>query len=85
MENINKKPSWTLTYQKWQSYIISCQINHDGVIEAAAAGNKEFESEEEASGSSHDNIEESMKTSDGDDSEASAFNDMPAEANNVCN
>ena len=44
-----KKPSWALLYQEWQIYIISCQINHDGDIEAAAAGNKEFESEEEAS------------------------------------
>ncbi len=80
-----KKPSWALLYQEWQIYIISCQINHDGVIEAAAAGNKEFESEEEASDSSSDNNEESMKTSDEDDSEASAFNDMKAGANNVCN
>jgi hypothetical protein len=79
------KPSWALSYQEWQSYIISCQFNHDGDIEAAAAGNKDFESEEEASDSSSDNNEESMKTSDEDDSEASAFNDMKAGANNVCN
>jgi hypothetical protein len=50
-----KKPSWALSYQEWQSYIISCQINHDVGIEAAATGNKE-------SGSSTDNSDESVKT-----------------------
>ena len=86
MENINKKPSWTLTYQKWQSYIISCQINLDGVIEAAAAGNKEVESEEEASDPSSDNSDESVKSSDDYDSEAAnASKNKKEGANNVCN
>ena len=79
-----KKPSWALSYKEWQSYISSSQNYHDGEIEASAVGNKEVESEEEASDSSSDDNEESMKTSDEDDSEASAFNDMKAGANNVC-
>jgi hypothetical protein len=79
VENFKKKPSWALSYQEWQSYIISCQINHDAGIEAAATGNKE-------SDSSTDDSDESMKTSsDEDDSEASDFNDKKAGANNVCN
>ncbi len=56
MENFKKKPSWALPYQEWQSYIISCQVNHDVGIEAAATGNKE-------SDSSTDDSDESVKTS----------------------
>ena len=35
-----KKPSWALSYQEWQSYIMSGQIYHDGYSEASAVGMK---------------------------------------------
>jgi hypothetical protein len=81
-----KKPPWALSYQEWQSYISSGQNYHDGEIEASAVGNKEVESEEEASNLSSDNSDESMKSSDDYDSEAAnASNNKKEGANNVCN
>jgi hypothetical protein len=78
MENFQKKSSWALSYQEWQSYIITCQVNHDVGIEAAATGNKE-------SDSSTDDSDESVKTSSDEDvSEASDFNLKKAKTNNVC-
>jgi hypothetical protein len=35
-----KKPSWALSYQKWQSYIMSGQIYHDGDSEALLLARK---------------------------------------------
>ena len=66
-------------YQEWQSYIISCQVNHDVGIEAAATGNKE-------SDSSTDDSDEREEESSGDDViEGSDFNlKKKAKTNNVC-
>ncbi len=81
-----KKPSWAISYQEWQSYISSGQNYHDGEIEASAVGNKEVESEEEASDSSSEDSDKSVKISDDYDSEAAdASNDKKEGANNVCN
>ncbi len=64
-----KKLSWVLSYQEWQSYISSGQNNHDGEIEASAVGNKEVESEEEESNSSSEDSDESIKSIDDDDNQ----------------
>ncbi len=75
-EECPKKSSWALSYQEWQNCISSGQNYHDGEIEASAVGNKEVESEEEASNLSSDDSDKSMKSSDDYDSKAAdASND----------
>jgi hypothetical protein len=85
VENVKKNPSWALSYQEWQSYISSGQNYHDGEIEASAVGNKEVESEEEASDLSSEDSDKSAKSSDDYDREAAnTSNNKKEGANNVC-
>jgi hypothetical protein len=89
VENVQKLPSWALSYQEWQSFISAGESYHVREIEAFAVGNRKDESEEETHDSSSDDIDESVDSSDGNyetDSEAgNASNNKMAGANNVCN
>ncbi len=89
MENVKKKPSWALSYQEWQSYIMSGQIYHDVHSEASAVGKKGNKSDEKSpvlTSEDSDNSVESNEGNEDDDSVAiNAPNDKKAGASNTCN
>jgi hypothetical protein len=83
-----KKPSWALSYQEWQSYIMSGQIYHDGDSEASAVGKKGNKSDEKSpvltSEDSDDSVESSEGNEDNDSVVINACNNKKARASNIC-
>ncbi len=84
-----KKPSWALSYQKWQSYIMSGQIYHDGDSEASAVGKKGNKSDEKSPVSTSEDSDDSVESSEGNEDNDSvvidARNNKKAGASNICN
>jgi hypothetical protein len=84
-----KKPSWALSYQEWQSYIMSGQTYHDGDSEASAIGKKGNESDEKLPVLTSEDSDDSVESSEGNEEDDSVAIDAPnnkkAGASNICN
>ncbi len=84
-----KNPSWVVSYQEWQSYIMSGQIYHDGDSEASAVGKKGNKSDEKSPVSTSEDSDNSVESSEGNEYNDSVVIDAPnnkkAGASNICN
>jgi hypothetical protein len=83
-----KKTSWAISYQEWQSYIMSGQIYHDRDSEASAFGKKGNKSDEKSPVSTSEDSDDSIESSEGNDDNDSVAIDAPnnknTRASNIC-